>query len=134
MQVPGRRSKNHSKRKTRVLVVDDYTLFANTLVLILNQNSFEATAVYSGEQAMDAARHLNPEILIIDVVMGGMSGVEAAVLISAILPDCKVLLISGQHDSADLLEYIRQEGLAFDVLTKPVNPRAILDRLGDRLV
>jgi CheY-like chemotaxis protein len=129
MQGQGRRLRQHSKCKTRVLVVDDYTVFANTLVVILNQNGFQATAVYSGEQAVDAARHLHPDILISDVVMDGMNGVDAAILISSILPNCKILLISGQQDPADLLQHARREGLAFEILAKPVSPRTILDRL-----
>jgi CheY-like chemotaxis protein len=73
----------------RVLVVDDERVIADTLVLILSQKGFEATAAYSGEKAVEAATAFRPDILIMDVIMGGMNGIEASLQISAILPLCK---------------------------------------------
>ncbi len=61
--------------------------------------------------------------------MGGMSGIEAAILISEALPECKVLLFSGNAATADLLHHALQKGHNFELLAKPVHPQVILDRL-----
>ncbi len=71
----------------RVLIADDEKIIADTLALILNLNGFEATAAYSGEQAVETARTLRPNALISDICMGKMSGIDAAVLIQRISSD-----------------------------------------------
>ena len=120
-----------NKPKIRVLVVDDHETIADSLALILNQNGCTATAVYSGEQAVDAARRIKPDVLISDVIMNGMSGIEAAILISTALPDCEILLISGNQKTGDLLAHAHRDGHAFEVLAKPVHPDVILHRVHD---
>jgi len=122
------------KRKPRILIVDDYQTFADSLSLILNQNGCEAAAVYSGEEAIQAAPGLNPDVLISDVIMDGMTGIEAAILIGRTLPGCEIVLISGQHATADLLENARLQGHAFEVLPKPFHPQLLLDRLNGQAV
>src|ERR1035437_9616040 len=81
----------------RVLIVDDERLIADTLALILSQRGFAATAVYSGEKAVETASVLRPDILITDVVMEGMTGIEAAIRISETVPGCRVLLFPGKR-------------------------------------
>jgi CheY-like chemotaxis protein len=55
--------------RQRVLVVDDESVIADTLMLILSQKGFEATAAYCGEKAVEAATAFKPDILIMDVFM-----------------------------------------------------------------
>jgi CheY-like chemotaxis protein len=113
----------------RVLVLDDEQIIANTLALILNRSGFEARAVYTGEAAIETARELSPDVLISDVIMHGMTGIEAAIRISEIVPNCRVILFSGQATTADLLERAEANGHHFELLVKPVHPRALLERL-----
>ena len=113
----------------RVLIVDDEQLIANTLALILNRSGFEARAVYNGEDAVKTARLLFPDILISDVIMEGMTGIDAAIRISQIVPNCRVILFSGQAATADLLERAHADGHRFELLAKPVHPRALIERL-----
>jgi CheY-like chemotaxis protein len=115
--------------KPRVLVADDERVIADTLSIILNQSGFEATAVYSGEKAVEMARSLRPNMLISDVIMTDMNGIDAAIQIRGILPDCKILLFSGQAATADLLEGARAKGHEFEILAKPVHPQDLLARL-----
>ena len=115
--------------KPRVLVADDEQVIANTLAIILNQAGFEARAVYSGEKAIDALDDFRPDMLITDVIMTGMTGIEAAIAIRAKLPSCKILLFSGQAATADLLEKARQDGYEFEILAKPVHPTDLLAKL-----
>lgn len=115
--------------KPRVLVVDDERVIADTLSTILNQNGFEASAVYSGISAVDRAREMKPELVISDVIMQDMNGIEAAIRIREFLPGCKILLFSGQAATADLLERARAQGHEFEILAKPVHPQDLLAKL-----
>lgn len=114
----------------RVLVADDERTIANTLARILNTSGFEARAVYSGEKAVEAARVLPPDILITDMVMHGITGLEAAISIRALAPECRIILFSGQASTADLAERAEAMGQRFEILAKPIHPQTLLDHLG----
>ena len=115
--------------RPKVLVADDEQVIANTLAIILNQAGFEARAVYSGEKALESLDEFQPNMLISDVIMTGMTGIEAAIATRKKLPGCKILLFSGQAATADLLEKARQEGHEFEILAKPVHPTDLLAKL-----
>lgn len=115
--------------KPKVLVADDEHVIADTLVIILNQSGFEARAVYSGEKAVEAAQTWQPDMLISDVIMNDLNGVDAAIQIRGLLPKCKILLFSGQAATADLLDRARGQGHEFEILAKPVHPQDLLTRL-----
>ena len=115
--------------RPKVLVADDEQVIANTLAIILNQAGFEARAVYSGEKALESLDDFQPDMLISDVIMTGMTGIEAAIATRNKLPSCKILLFSGQAATADLLEKARQEGHEFEILAKPVHPTDLLAKL-----
>ena len=66
--------------KPKVLVADDEQVIANTLAIILNQSGFEARAVFSGEKAIETLDSFQPDMLISDVIMTGMTGIEAAII------------------------------------------------------
>ena len=102
---------NHTKPK--VLVVDDERVIADTLAMILNQSGFQARAVYSGENALEMAATYEPDMLIADVIMADLNGIDAAIQIRALLPRIKILLFSGQAATADLLEKARAQGYEF---------------------
>ena len=118
---------NHQKPK--VLVADDERVIADTLAMILNQSGFEARAVYSGEKALELVPTFAPDMLISDVIMGGLNGIDAAIKVRALLPKIKILLFSGQAATADLLEKARAQGYEFEILAKPVHPQDLLSRL-----
>lgn len=118
-----------STTKPRVLVADDEQVIANTLAIILNQAGFDARAVYSGEKAVEAIDEFRPDMLISDVIMTGMTGIEAAIITRSKLPKCKILLFSGQASTADLLEKARAQGHEFEILAKPVHPTDLLAKL-----
>ncbi len=115
--------------KSKVLVADDEQVIANTLAIILNQAGFEARAVYSGDKAIEALDGFQPDMLISDVIMPGMTGIEAAIITRQRMPKCKILLFSGQAATADLLEKARSEGHEFEILAKPVHPTDLLAKL-----
>ncbi|WP_213803485.1 response regulator [Granulicella sp. dw_53] len=115
--------------KPKVLVADDEQVIANTLAIILNQAGFEARAVFSGEKAVEALDTFQPDMLISDVIMTGMTGIEAAIITRNRMPNCKILLFSGQAATADLLEKARTQGHEFEILAKPVHPTDLLAKL-----
>jgi CheY-like chemotaxis protein len=118
-----------NQSKPRVLVVDDERVIADTLAIILNQHGFDASAVYTGTQAVEKARAVQPELIISDVIMPDMNGIETAIHIRKFLPNCKILLFSGQAATADLLESARAQGHEFEILAKPVHPQDLLAKL-----
>lgn len=112
-----------------IFVVDDETVIAQTLAVILNNAGFSATPFDHPQKAIEAAKLSAPQLLISDVVMPGMTGVELGIHFRAAYPDCKILLFSGQASTADLLESARKGGHNFDLLTKPVHPADLLAKL-----
>ena len=122
-------SKDGQSTKPKVLVVDDERVIADTLAIILNQSGFDASAVYTGTDAVETARKNEPDLIISDVIMPDMNGIEAAIRIREILPGCKILLFSGQAATADLLEKARLDGHEFEILAKPVHPQDLLAKL-----
>ena len=120
---------NANTPKPKALVVDDERVIADTLAIILNQAGFDAAAVYTGTAAVERARTVRPDLIISDVIMPDMNGIEAAIHIRKFLPNCKILLFSGQAATADLLESARAQGHEFEILAKPVHPQDLLAKL-----
>lgn len=116
-------------QKPKVLVADDERVIADTLAMILNQSGFQAKVAYTGEKALELAAEFQPEMLISDVIMAGLNGIDAAIKIREILPNIKILLFSGQAATADLLEKARERGYEFEILAKPVHPQDLLAKL-----
>jgi len=118
-----------TRKRKRVIIVDDDALIAESLADILNGEGFEATAVFSGQDAIDWARKTKPDVVVSDVVMPEMTGIEAAKLIREFLPACRVILFSGQALTNDLLAEARAQGYTFEMLGKPVSPYTLIEAL-----
>jgi DNA-binding response OmpR family regulator len=115
--------------KRSVLVVDDEKRIADTLKLILRSKGYAAEAAYDGLSAIEIFREFRPDLIISDVVMPGMNGVEMAIAICNEFSDCRVLLFSGQAVTADILEEARTRGHEFELLAKPVHPDELLHKV-----
>lgn len=116
-----------------VLVVDDESVITDSLAAILSQSGYAAISAYDGESALESALLMPPEMLITDVVLPGMSGIELAITIKRVFPDCKIILFSGQAATSDLINKARQNGHEFELLNKPIHPSVLLTRLSERL-
>jgi CheY-like chemotaxis protein len=112
--------------RRQVFVVDDEPLIASTLTTILNVLGFSATGFESAEAAIQAAESQCPDLLIADVIMPGMNGIDLAIRFKSHYPDCKTLLFSGQLVTTDLLGAAKSEGHKFPILAKPVHPTELL--------
>jgi CheY-like chemotaxis protein len=83
--------------KPRVLVADDERVIADTLAMILNQSGFQARVAYTGEKALELAAEFQPEMLISDVIMAGLNGIDAAIKIREILPGSRFCCFPGRR-------------------------------------
>ena len=114
---------------SRIFVVDDEFIIASTLTMILQRNGFDAIFFTEPLAALEAARIKAPDLLITDVVMPGLSGIDLAIAFKGEHPQCKVLLFSGQAATADMLATAKLQGHEFEVLAKPVHPSDLLAKL-----
>jgi CheY-like chemotaxis protein len=114
----------------RIFVVDDEPVIASTFAAILQMNGFSAKFFTCPLEALTAARLKAPDLLISDVAMPGISGIELAIQMRTQYPTCKILLFSGQAATVDLLEDARAQGHDFDLLQKPVPPTVLLLEVG----
>ena len=116
-------------RKRTVIVVDDEPLVADSLAEILNGSGFEATPVYSGKAALELVLQRSPDIIITDVVMPFMNGIQVAKVSKAISPETRIVLLSGQAETRDLLHQAGHDGASFELWAKPVHPDILLRKL-----
>lgn len=112
----------------RVLVVDDDRSMVTTLCDILTFKGWTCDRAFSGEEAIRRASAFSPQIVLMDIKMDGMNGVEALRALRRDHPGVKVLLMTAYSATA-LVQEAREEG-AMDVLSKPVDPAAVLALLG----
>jgi CheY-like chemotaxis protein len=115
----------------RILVVDDESLIADTIVQILNRNGFIAEAAYSGADAVEIAGRHCPDLLLSDVLMPNMDGVEVAIAVRALCADTRIVLFSGQAATVEILERAKKRGHTFELLPKPIHPTQLIKHLRD---
>ena len=113
----------------RILVVDDEALIADTICQILNRNGFIAEAAYSGTEAIEIAKRNCPDLLLSDVLMPHIDGVEAAIAIREFCPDTRIVLFSGQSATVEILQRAKDRGYTFELLPKPIHPAELIKRL-----
>jgi DNA-binding response OmpR family regulator len=99
----------------------------------LNRSGYAALPAYDGESALESILLRPPELLVSDVILPGMSGIELAVAVRRVFPDCKVLLFSGQASTSDLLASASSRGHHFSLLTKPIHPTDLLARIKETI-
>jgi CheY-like chemotaxis protein len=122
------KSKGNSKR---ILVIDDEVNIADSLTEILSDHGYEALACYSGQAAIELARRLCPNLVISDVVMPTLNGVDTVLAIREICPLARIILFSGQAGTADILREARAAGHQFEFFPKPIHPEQLLKKLRD---
>ncbi|MGH9472047.1 MAG: response regulator [Terriglobales bacterium] len=115
--------------RTRVLVVDDEKVLTDSTVRILEARGYPARGAYDAASGLAEAERWRPSVVIMDVAMPGMDGIEAAVRLRAMLGETRILLISGQAETVDLLQQARTRGQQFEILAKPVAPLELLAKI-----
>jgi CheY-like chemotaxis protein len=108
-------------------------LIASTLAAVLCSQGFEASFFTESLQALQSARYYAPDLLISEVSMPVLSGIDLAIQVQKHRPKCKVLLFSGRPDITDLLKTSRANGDNFEVLPKPIHPDELLAKIQSTL-
>lgn len=113
--------------KGRALIVDDDRGMVATLADILELDGWTAERAHSGEEALERARRQLPDVVVMDIKMGGMNSVETLRALRRLAPDLKVVLMTA-FSAAELLEEAVEAG-AVTVLPKPLRPNALTELL-----
>jgi two-component system OmpR family response regulator len=111
----------------KVLVVDDERDFLESLVRRLQRRSVDATGVTSGEAALEHMRVHKVDVVVLDVKMPGMNGIEALRRIKHSHPEVEVILLTGHASVESGVEGLSLE--AFDYLIKPVKLDELIERI-----
>jgi DNA-binding response OmpR family regulator len=108
---------------SRIFVVDDEPVITATLTTILKINGYDARGFNKPLEALEAARTSKPDLLISDVIMPLLSGIDLAISIKEQHPTCKVLLLAAYAGNADYR--------GFPIMVKPFHPADLLAWLED---
>jgi CheY-like chemotaxis protein len=131
---PGLMGKEFTEcQSPRVLVADDEKVIADTLSTILSLSGYSTMTAYNGARAVQQALEWHPDLFLSDIAMPEMNGIDAAIRIRTIHPDCRVLLFSGQGAIEDLVQNSEARGYDFEILSKPLHPEMLLRRLKAKL-
>ncbi len=115
----------------KVLLVDDEEDFVSTLAERLALRGVKTRTAFNGEQALRAVAADQPDIVVLDVMMPGMSGIEVLKRIKADFPNLPVILLTGIGSAKDGVEGIRLG--AFDYLMKPLQLEELTRKISEAL-
>jgi len=115
--------------KTTVLLVDDHALFREGLAALLStQEGIEIVGeAASGEEALEKARELLPDVILMDILMPGMGGLDATRKIKEEMPHTRVVILTVSEEDEDLFEAIKAGAEGY--LLKTVKSRDLIDML-----
>ncbi len=104
----------------RLLVVDDVPLFRAGLTAALQAAGYDVVGqAEDGESAVALAEIEQPDIVLLDVLMPGMSGIEALAKITAVAPDAAVVLLTGSESEEDLISAVKLGARGYIVKDMP---------------
>jgi two-component system nitrate/nitrite response regulator NarL len=113
---------------TRVLIVDDHPLTRGALAALLTQHDFDIVGeAEDGERAIEVARSLQPDLVLLDLTMPGMSGLDALPLLREAAPGCEVVMLTASVAEENLLGSIRAGAAGYLLKTEP--PERIVEFL-----
>src|SRR3954471_14649823 len=115
-----------SDHSVRILVVEDEAVVLHTLQLILKQHGYDVRGARDGAEALAIAPEFSPNILLCDINLPDVNGIEISLGIKQLLPSCRIVLLSGEISSTELLEDAEKNGHRFEVLAKPTEPQQLL--------
>ena len=104
---------------TEVLLVDDEAAFVETLALRLENRGYRATVAEAGEMAVDEAQQKSFDVILLDLAMPGMDGIETLKRLLELNPDSQVILLTGRATVGKATAAMRLGAL--DLLEKPVD-------------
>ena len=111
--------------KSNILVVDDEPIARQSLSDILRLEGYHVIAVASGELAVDHIRKYAVDLIVLDLKMPGMNGMDVVQVVNQISPDTEIILLTAFGSMETAVEALRQR--VHDYLFKPASPNQILD-------
>jgi DNA-binding NarL/FixJ family response regulator len=112
----------------RILLVDDHPLTRDGLAALLGDHGFDVVGQASdGHNAIELAAELRPDVILLDLSMPGLSGLEALPRLRAEAPDCEVVVLTASGDEDNLLAAIRGGAAGYLLKTEP--PERLVDFL-----
>jgi CheY-like chemotaxis protein len=115
-----------SESSVRILVVEDEAVVLQTLQLILKQHGYDVRGARDGAEALAIASDFAPNILLCDINLPDMDGIQISLRVKDAVPACRIVLLSGEITSTELLEEAESRGYHFEVLAKPTEPQQLL--------
>ncbi|PIE65111.1 MAG: response regulator [Desulfobacterales bacterium] len=116
-----------TKNNISVLISDDEEDFASTLQTRLNLRKFKASMTNSGQEALEAINRDPPDVLVLDLKMPDLDGLEVLTRVKESHPDVQVIILTG-HGSFEAGREGMERG-AFDYLMKPVDLNQLITRI-----
>jgi len=113
--------------KIRILIVDDEKEFVELVSERLTMRNYDVTAAFSGEEALETVKKYNFDIVVLDVLMPGIDGIETLREIKRIKPLTEVILLTGHAAVDTAIEGMRLG--AYDYLTKPCEISDLVTKL-----
>lgn len=120
-------SEDAKENKTRILLVDDEKGYINVLANRMGKRGLEVTKAYSGTEALQAVRSRDFDVVILDLKMEDIDGLEVLKIFKQMAPEMEVIMLTGHGSQA-----AAREGIAcgaFDYLTKPCELKELLEKI-----
>ncbi|MEW6615595.1 MAG: response regulator [Thermodesulfobacteriota bacterium] len=117
------------KRKMKVLLVDDEEEFVKALAERLEMRDLSSDTVYDGEGALSYVENQEPDVMVLDLKMPGIDGMDVLKKVKMAYPDIEVIMLTGHGTKKDE-EEARRLGI-FDYMEKPVDIDSLVKRMKD---
>lgn len=111
-------------KKTKILVIDDEESIRSLLSITLNHKGFETITAEDGEEGIELFQKERPPIVITDLKMPGMDGIQVLKRIRQLDPDTRVIVVTGHGDMESAIESLKHE--ASDFINKPIRDEALM--------
>jgi len=116
-----------AEQNVRMLIVDDDATMSRYLSAYFSRRNFEVNTAGSGEEALRMFRSFDPTLVLLDIAMPGMDGIEALERLKQIKPEVAVVMLSGQNSPEQIFKASRLG--ADDYISKPFEPKELDLRL-----
>ena len=111
--------------KNNILVVDDEPIARQSLSDILRLEGYTVTAIANGELAVEHVRNYSVDLILLDLKMPGMNGLDVVQVVNQISPDTEIILLTAYGSMESAVEALRQR--VHDYLLKPASPMQIIE-------
>ncbi|NMK96289.1 response regulator, partial [Staphylococcus capitis] len=116
--------------RQRILVVDDDASLAEMLTIVLRGEGFETAVVSDGTQALTAVRELRPDLVLLDLMLPGMNGIDVCRVLRSD-SGVPIVMLTAKTDTVDVV--LGLESGADDYIMKPFKPKELVARIRARL-